>query len=186
MADSCSGDGALSLPIGENADGSFTGKITDNVHNSDGRLLIRKAKAQADIYTENANTSQQSVEHCLVVEDAATTTEVAANVTTGFQKALHDVEQNFFVVGMQFDSYESILERIKEYEMVHHVKLFRRDSRTIQSIIAKGRSRKSLNLNLKYGELNFRCRFGGKDYKTKSTGVRPKQRCKVCGVCFYH
>lgn len=82
-----------------------------------------------------------------------------------------------FHVGSTFDHYAKVVKAIQAYERRNHVRLYRRDSRTLSSIISRGRApKKNFSMDLRYGELCYRCRHGGKKYKSFSTGIRPNQR----------
>ena len=82
-----------------------------------------------------------------------------------------------FKVGATFDHYAKLVKAIQSYERRKHVRLYRRDSRTLLSIISRGRApKKNFSMDLRYGELCYRCRHGGKKYKSFSTGARPNQR----------
>ena len=98
------------------------------------------------------------------------------NNNTNFKK--HGLE-----TGTAFNDYDDLTKAIQEYQTLKHVKLYRRDSRSIKSMINTGRSpKKNFSMKLKYGELSFRCIFGGKIYKSFSKGFRPRQRF-VCCTC---
>ena len=74
-------------------------------------------------------------------------------------------------IGTAFSSLESLLQCIEEYQKANNVKFYRRDSRTIANM--KGRCpKRPYNDNLKYAELHYCCRFGGKGFNSKSSGAR--------------
>ena len=86
-------------------------------------------------------------------------------------------QQEIFRKGTGFNEYEELIKAIQAYQTINHISLYKRDSRSIESIISSGRSpKKKISTKLKYGEISYRCKFGGKVYKSFSKGLRPKQR----------
>lgn len=82
-----------------------------------------------------------------------------------------------FVVGECFSSYKQLDDKVKAYEKSRSVQLGHRDSRTLEA--AKKRAPKRVdgaNRELKYYNIHFTCMFGGKKFRSKSTGLRTHQR----------
>lgn len=80
-----------------------------------------------------------------------------------------------FVVGKEFSSFEELSNEIIEYEKQFFVSLYIRSSRSIES--AKRRApNKQFHEELKFSELDYSCKHGGRKILSKSKGVRPNQR----------
>lgn len=79
------------------------------------------------------------------------------------------------MLGKKFSSLDEVDNFIKEYEDEHKITLYRRDSKTIESIkINKPLRYESSNKCLKYYFLKYTCYKGGKKFKTttKDSGSR--------------
>ena len=77
-------------------------------------------------------------------------------------------------IGDEFPSFATLEEKINQYSEEHHVLLYKRSSRTIEAAI-KGRRIKPKDNNtsqLVYYELEYACVHGGKNYVSRSKGVR--------------
>ena len=77
-------------------------------------------------------------------------------------------------VGAKFDAYEALVDAVKKWEQENLTALYKRGSRKIESASAKIRAK--CNLDLVYYSIDFCCVHGGKDFKSRGTGKRPKQR----------
>ena len=75
----------------------------------------------------------------------------------------------------EFSTYEELEKEIEKYQKDKFVQFFKRDSRTIENAKRRAPNREFSNL-IKYSELVYSCIHGGKKYKSKSTGKRPKQQ----------
>ncbi|KAG1683753.1 Zinc finger SWIM domain-containing protein 3 [Nymphon striatum] len=78
-------------------------------------------------------------------------------------------------VGADFSTLESLLAAINEFQNEQKVSYWRRDSRTLKAAKNRGMD-VPLNDEIKYYELRFSCIKGGRDYKSSSSGKRPRQR----------
>lgn len=77
-------------------------------------------------------------------------------------------------IGQKFEDFSSFEIAIQQYQKAENVQFFRRNSRTI----AKAQPRmpeKKLNERLKYYEIQFHCIRGGKNFKSRSTGMREQR-----------
>lgn len=77
--------------------------------------------------------------------------------------------------GDEFNSFTELREKVLEFERAEGVQLYIRRSRSIISA-AKRSSKKDYNENIKYGEIEYSCIHGGKNFNTTSTGERPNQK----------
>ncbi|XP_065642085.1 uncharacterized protein LOC124814065 isoform X1 [Hydra vulgaris] len=77
-------------------------------------------------------------------------------------------------VGDIFNNFNELKLAIKEYEKSRFVSLYVRDSRTIDLAIKKGLQR-YINKDLKYYYLTYCCYHGGRQFKSRSKGLRPNQ-----------
>ena len=76
-------------------------------------------------------------------------------------------------IGKKFEDFSSLEIAIQQYQKEENVQFFRRSSRTIEK--AKPRMPdKKLNERLKYYEISFNCLRSGKNFKSRSTGMREK------------
>ena len=83
-----------------------------------------------------------------------------------------------FDVGEKFDTLSDLEKKIENYEQTNCVKLWKRDSRKIESAVKK----KSISADkvpsveeqekLKYYEVQYACLHGGRKHKTASNGKR--------------
>ena len=78
-------------------------------------------------------------------------------------------------VGKEFSSYAHLSSAIKEYEAANSVTLYTRSSRTVQAAQKRAPNRHFLD-NLTYSELDYACVHGGREYKSRSKGIRKSQR----------
>ena len=84
-------------------------------------------------------------------------------------------------VGDTFSSYEDLKSRIIAYEEEIFVQLMQRDSKTLAAATKRVPIKvQKANKSLKYYYIQFCCAFGGKDYKSKSSGKRIHQRYTQC------
>ena len=78
--------------------------------------------------------------------------------------------------GMKFDRFEAWNAALVKWEKENFTQLYVRSSRSIEA----GRKRtpkKPLADRLQYSEMTYACIHGGRDFKTRSKGERPKQKC---------
>ena len=78
------------------------------------------------------------------------------------------MESNTFCLGEHFTSYNDIKEKMKKYEEENFVNLWVRDSRTIEA----ARVKKNYNPAIKFYEVRYACKHGGRKFKSESTGER--------------
>ena len=78
------------------------------------------------------------------------------------------MESNTFCLGEHFTSYNDIKEKMKKYEEENFVNLWVRDSRTIEA----ARVKKNYNPAIKFYEVIYACKHGGRKFKSESTGER--------------
>ena len=75
-------------------------------------------------------------------------------------------------LGDEFESYNELEKKVKEFEELKFVKLWKRDAKTIAGS-KKRCPNKSFNEQIKYTYINYACVHGGRDFKSyKSTGAR--------------
>ena len=77
-----------------------------------------------------------------------------------------------FTVGDKFQSFALWEETVKKYELENHVRLWKRDARSIQAA-RKRMPNRQLNEDLQYYDLQYCCIKGGRKYTTRTTGSRP-------------
>ena len=78
-----------------------------------------------------------------------------------------------FVVGERFSSYKQLKEKVEVFEKANSIQFGYRDSRTLEA--AKKRVPKKVeqaNPELKYYSIHLTCMFGGRKFKSRSTGLR--------------
>ena len=78
-----------------------------------------------------------------------------------------------FMVGERFSSYKQLKEKVEVFEKANSIQFGYRDSRTLEA--AKKRVPKRVeraNSELKYYSIHLTCMFGGRRFKSKSTGLR--------------
>ena len=78
-------------------------------------------------------------------------------------------------VGDIYNNFNELKLAIKEYEKSRFTSLYVRDSRTIDLAIKKGLQR-YIKKELKYYYLTYCCYHGGRQFKSRSKGLRPNQR----------
>ena len=78
-------------------------------------------------------------------------------------------------IGSVFQSYAHLDKAIMAFEKIIFVQLYERSSRSLEAY-AKTCPQKKLNPELKFSEIDFACVHGGKNFKTKSKGMRPNQQ----------
>ena len=78
------------------------------------------------------------------------------------------MESKKFCLGEHFASYDDLRGKMKKYEEDNFVKLWIRDSRTIEA----ARVKKRFNPGIKFYEIRYACKHGGRKFKSGSTGVR--------------
>ena len=78
------------------------------------------------------------------------------------------MESKTFCLGEHFTSYDDIKEKMKKYEEENFVNLWVRDSRIIEA----ARVKKNYNLAIKFFEVRYACKYGGRNFKSESTGER--------------
>ena len=75
-----------------------------------------------------------------------------------------------FVVGERFKTFDEVMKKMKEYENHKCVKLWKRDSRTVQA--AQKRLTRPLHEQIQYYKVLFCCIHGGKMFQSKGKGKR--------------
>jgi len=80
-----------------------------------------------------------------------------------------------FFEGREFSSFEELSNEISEYGKRFFVNLYVRSSRTVESAQRRAPN-KVFCEDLKFSELDFSCKEGGRKIASKSKGVRPNQR----------
>lgn len=76
-------------------------------------------------------------------------------------------------VGDKFSSFEEIKQCINDYEQNNFIQLYKRDCRTLETMIKKLPNRlKNVNESLKYYLIVYACNKGGKNFITRSKGLR--------------
>ena len=77
-------------------------------------------------------------------------------------------------IGEKFEGFSSLEIAIQQYQKEENVQLFRCSSRTIEKAQPRMPDKK-LNERLKYYEISFYCIRGGKNFKSRSTGMREQR-----------
>ena len=77
-------------------------------------------------------------------------------------------------IGKKFEDVSSLEIAIQQYQKEENVQFFRRTSRTIEKSQPRMPDKK-LNEPLKYYEISFHCICGGKNFKSRSTGMREQR-----------
>jgi len=80
-----------------------------------------------------------------------------------------------FNVGDSFKSYEELNNKSRQYEELHFISVYKWDNLTIEAAKKKGLKR-TVNDNLKYKYVTYRCYHGGRNFRSHSKGIRPNQR----------
>ena len=97
-----------------------------------------------------------------------------------FQKNLQFIDKcsdSLIKPGSCFSSIEDLEREVQHYQIKNKVKLYRRDSRTIENLLKRNRtSNKTYSPKLKFGELTYKCKYGGREFATHSKGIRFKKR----------
>lgn len=75
-----------------------------------------------------------------------------------------------FSVGEAFSNYDDLNSKITRFERKNFVKLWKRDSRSVEA--ASKRLNRDLSDKIKYYEVTFCCIHGGKKFKAKGEGIR--------------
>ena len=78
------------------------------------------------------------------------------------------MESKKFYIGQHFTSYDDLKEKMKKYEVENFVNVWIRDSRTIEA----ARVKKEYNPAIKFYEIRYACKHGGRKFKSESTGTR--------------
>ena len=79
------------------------------------------------------------------------------------------------VTGKEFSSFEELSENVVKWEKENFVTLYTRSSRSV--VAARRRSpNRVYNDKLQFAELDYACVHGGREYKSKATEMRPRQR----------
>lgn len=93
------------------------------------------------------------------------------------EEVVEDVSEEqgarIFKVGLRFTTYEELSEKINEYEKANMVKLWKRDSRTVESV--KKRLDRPLCPNIKFYNITYSCIHGGRKFKARGEGKRATQ-----------
>ena len=89
-------------------------------------------------------------------------------------------------VGDKFSSYDDLKSRITAYEEEIFVQLMQRDSKTLAPATKRVPIKvQKANKSLKYYYIQFCCAFGGKDYKSRSSGKTIHQRYTNTHCCMF-
>ena len=75
-------------------------------------------------------------------------------------------------IGADFWSFAQLESAIADYQQKNFVRLYRRDSRTIEAT-KKRTSKKDYNEQIVYTDIKYACVHGGKTFISQTTGVRP-------------
>ena len=88
-------------------------------------------------------------------------------------------------VGIEFDSYDQLCSAITDYKYSNYVDLYKRSSRGLESAQNRATKRRYCDA-LVYSEIDFCCKQGGRDYKSRSKGIRKEQRSvQLSNMCMY-
>ena len=104
---------------------------------------------------------------------AAAMTAVTADTLTVEGPLSEGCTEPDFQIGDKFHSFEDLERKIKQYETKHYVKLWKRDSKTIET--AQKRLDRVLCKNIKYYNLTYSCIHGGRSFKPRGEGKRNTQ-----------
>ena len=74
----------------------------------------------------------------------------------------------------ELKDFSSLEIAIQQYQKEENIQFFRRNSRTIEKTQPRMPDEK-LNERLKYYEISFHCIRGGKNFKSRSTGMREQR-----------
>ena len=89
----------------------------------------------------------------------------------------HDANhEKLFDIGKGFNSFDELNSTICEYEKINNIRMYMRSSRRLDVHSYARRWKNPAPVGLKYGDIHYRCRNGGFLRKSKSKGLRPKQR----------
>ena len=77
-------------------------------------------------------------------------------------------------IGKKFEDFSSLEIAIKQYQKGENVQFFRRSSLTIEKAQPRMPDKK-LNERQKYYEISFHCIRGGKNFESRSTGMREQR-----------
>ena len=140
-------------------------------------------KQQSSIHCSSAIDNESNREQYLEVQSINNHVSSTNNIPQPVNYPVK-IKKQIFRKGTGFTDYEELVKAIQEYQTLNHVKLYKRDSRSVESMISRGRApKKRISMDLKYGELSFRCKHGGKIYKSFSKGLRPHQRLLSSSLC---
>ena len=78
-------------------------------------------------------------------------------------------------IGKKFKTFQELKAEINNYESSNFVKLYRRDSRKLESF-KKRCPKRIINKELEYANITYSCIHGGKKFKSKSTGKQINTR----------
>lgn len=95
-----------------------------------------------------------------------------------FEEVVEDVVEEqrasgSFEIGLKFKTYEELSEKVDEYEKANMIKLWKRDSRTVQSV--KKRLDRPLCPEIKFYNILYSCIHGGRKFKARGEGKRATQ-----------
>ena len=110
--------------------------------------------------TQTLDLNMASLTSCETIEEAEED-EAASKDSSG------DVS---FSVGEMFSNYDDLSSKITRFERKNFVKLWKRDSRSVEA--ASKRLNRALSDKIKYYEVTFCCIHGGKKFKAKGEGLR--------------
>ena len=78
------------------------------------------------------------------------------------------MESKKFCLGEHCTSYDDLKEKMKKYEEENFVNVWIRDSRKIEF----ARVKKEYNPAIKFYEIRYACKHGGRKFKSESIGAR--------------
>ena len=76
-------------------------------------------------------------------------------------------------LGKKFEDFSSLEIAIQQYQKEENVQFFRRSPRTIEKVQPRMPDKKLERL--KYYEISFHCIRGGKNFKSRNTGMREQR-----------
>ena len=97
--------------------------------------------------------------------------------------AVQVIKMDGFSVGQLYSDYGELEEKVKDFENSCFVKLYKKESRTIEAA-RKRCPNKNFSDKIKYSEVAFGCIHNGKYKPNTKTGVRPNQKISRIGCPF--
>ncbi|XP_076458995.1 uncharacterized protein LOC143292519 [Babylonia areolata] len=84
-------------------------------------------------------------------------------------------KKTIMYIGRQFCSYEDLEAAVSEYQDKNFVRLYKRDTRSIEATRRRG-VKKKYNPKLVYSGVKYTCVHGGKLFVSQTTGLRPNTK----------